>query len=90
MGNPQGFVLSGSSITLHPGDFVLLYTNGVLDATARGGDTFGESRLLERLNRFRDESSKEILSDILKALEHYMTDHPQPDDIAMLAVRRLK
>ena len=90
MGSPQGFVLSGSSITLHPGDFVFLYTNGLLDATAPGDETFGESRLLERLNRCRGKSSKEVLSDILKSLEHHMADQPQPDDISMLAVQRTK
>jgi serine phosphatase RsbU (regulator of sigma subunit) len=87
VGSPRGFVLSQGSITLRPGDAVLLYTNGVLDATSPDGNAFGESRLVERLNRSRDLNSRELVADMVKGLENHMQGRPQPDDIAMLAIR---
>ena len=89
-GSSQRFVLSNSSITLRRGDAVLLYTNGVLNATAPNGDTFGESRLIERLNRSPDQTSRELVANILKGLQNHIKDCLQPDDIAMLAVRRVE
>lgn len=90
VGSPLGFVLSDSSITLRPGDAVLLYTNGVLDAVAPNGDPFGESRLLERLNRGPAQTSQGLVADIFKSLQNHMKDQPQHDDMAMLAIRRLE
>jgi serine phosphatase RsbU (regulator of sigma subunit) len=89
-GKPQGFAVSNSTIPLRPGDALLLYTNGVLDATSPDGDTFGEARLVERLNRSQDQTSKGLVTDVLKAVQHHMKDRPQPDDIALLALRRLE
>jgi phosphoserine phosphatase RsbU/P len=90
VGSPRGFALSNSSITLRPGDALLLYTNGLVDGAAPSGDTFGEVRLIERLNRTRAQTSRELVADILKSLQNHMKDVPQPDDIALLAVRRLE
>jgi sigma-B regulation protein RsbU (phosphoserine phosphatase) len=90
VGSPRGLVLANSSFNLRPGDAVLLFTNGVLDAASPEGIAFGESRLIERLNRSQDQNSKDLVADVVKALQHHMKDQPQPDDIALLALRRLE
>jgi sigma-B regulation protein RsbU (phosphoserine phosphatase) len=88
VGSPRGFVLANGSITLHRGDSVLLYTNGVLNATAPNGKPFGEACLVERLSRSPDQTSSELVAHIVKALQNHMEACSQPDDIALLAVRR--
>ena len=69
---------------------MLLYTNGVLEAAAPNGEIFGESRLIERLNRGPAQTSQGLVADILKSLQNHMKDQPQHDDMAMLAIRRLE
>ena len=81
---------ANGSITLRPGDAVMLYTNGVLQAANSDGEAFGEERLVERLDRCREQSSSELVADIVKALESHKKGHQQSDDIALLAIRRVE
>jgi sigma-B regulation protein RsbU (phosphoserine phosphatase) len=90
VGSAGGLALCSSAITLRRGDALLLYTNGLLAATGPEGDPFGEIRLIERLNRSQDGTAGELLANVLKGLHTHMKDAPQPDDIALLAVRRME
>ncbi len=90
LGGPRELALSSGSFTLRRNDAMLLYTNGLLNATSPEGAAFGEARLIERLDRSPDRTAKELLANILKGLQNHMKDCPQPDDIAVLAVRRME
>jgi len=82
--------LAKGTFTLRPDDAVLLYTNGVIEATAPGGEPFGEGRLLERLNRVQEQTSRQLVESVMKALQNHRKDCPQPDDIALMAIRRME
>ncbi len=90
VGSRKGFAVANSTITLRLGDEVLLYTNGVLNACPPNGEIFGEQRLVERLSRSRAGTSAGLLADIVKALDYHLQEQPQPDDVAMLALRRVE
>ena len=85
IGSPQGFILANGVVTLRPGDAVLLYTNGLVDAVSPDGERFGEDRLARRMERSVGQTSSVLVADLLKTLQKHLRDQPQPDDIAVLA-----
>jgi sigma-B regulation protein RsbU (phosphoserine phosphatase) len=76
------------TVRLDPGDFVLLYTDGVPDAAGAGGQFFG----MERLRRVVLDRPYEQVGDLVAALESAigdLTGSSAPfDDMAILAVER--
>ncbi len=83
-----GFVdelrISETLIEVRPGDRLVLYTDGVLDAIGPL-DRFGETRLLETVHRLAD--GETAAADILTALDRF-ADEEQADDIAVLSLTR--
>jgi PAS domain S-box-containing protein len=71
-------------VTLHPGDAIVLYTDGVTEAR-RGGQLFGEFRLLEALRDLAGCSADEIAAGIDDAVDEFQDD--ANDDVAILVVR---
>jgi serine phosphatase RsbU (regulator of sigma subunit) len=73
------------SIDLGPGDAVVLYTDGVVEA--RGPEeTFGTRRLVELLARSAGHTAARIAARVEEAVEAYSPDGPR-DDIAVLVLR---
>jgi hypothetical protein len=56
--------------TLHPGDSLLLYTDGAVDGRGDDGEAFGEARLIDLLEReaIPDRSTEEILRRLVQAV----------------------
>jgi hypothetical protein len=72
---------------LAPGDTLVLYSDGVTDAEAPGGEQFGEERLLASLERTRTHSPAAILEALLEDVRGFVGDHPPADDVTVLVVR---
>lgn len=89
-----GFVLAGmedtvyrsSRIRLRQGETLLLYTDGVTEATNCQEELYGEQRLLEAARNSRDCPPKELLNRIWQDVDSFQKDAQQFDDITMLAV----
>ena len=77
-------------LQLEPGDFVFQYTDGVTEAKSLDGKFFGEDQLLESLNsqKIAKMSVSEILNQLKKSIEKFVTTAPQFDDITMIGLRR--
>jgi sigma-B regulation protein RsbU (phosphoserine phosphatase) len=75
-------------VQIEPGDILLGYTDGVIEALAPNGEFFTRERLLSIIKR--SASSASALVDRIKAnLVTHVHNAPPSDDITMLAVRRL-
>jgi signal transduction histidine kinase len=70
------------TVALQPGDLLVLYTDGVLDAVLPGGERFGE----ERLARLVEDSGGEAAA-LVGALERALAGMRLRDDVALLAIR---
>lgn len=70
---------------LHPGDLLILYTDGLTDAR-RGDDRFGEERLVEVLS-LRSDGPEEVVGRAMEAVTTFAADDLS-DDIALLVARR--
>lgn len=74
------------AFTLHPGDRLFVYTDGVPEAGNSAGEQFGTDRMLEALNRRPDASPEELLDCVSDAIEEFMGDAPRFDDTTMMCL----
>jgi serine phosphatase RsbU (regulator of sigma subunit)/PAS domain-containing protein len=77
--------LASTTVRLAPGDLLLLYTDGVLDARTRR-DTFGEERLRATLARCAGEPPASVVRDIDAAVRAFAPGRAR-DDKALMALR---
>lgn len=75
-------------VKLHPGDVLLLYTDGVTEAQNRHGVFFGEQRLLEVVRSKSSSSAYEIQQAVLNEVHNFSGDIPRQDDIAIVVICR--
>ena len=83
-----GLIAPSQSVDLQSGDLVIFYTDGVTEAFNANGDLYGESRLLEALAPLSGRTAAEATAALLDSVRKHAADHPQSDDIAVLALRR--
>jgi PAS domain S-box-containing protein len=92
---PTGIVLGAvenreffsRTITIGPGDVVVMYTDGVTEAINAREELFGEERLGAIIRNNAHRSSREILDQILHGVQEFTGDMPQFDDITLLVIR---
>lgn len=72
---------------LNPGEYLMLYTDGVTEAMNVSREFYSDERLLRELGRVAKESPKQIVEDIEKAVRDFSGDAEQSDDITMLCIR---
>jgi sigma-B regulation protein RsbU (phosphoserine phosphatase) len=85
----RGPEIPGASLDLHAQDTLVFYTDGVTEAFNAEGQQFGERRLLEHLAQAPGKSAADTVANTLAAVRGHAGDHPQSDDITMVAVRCL-
>ena len=93
----HGFVIGGMDgirykeyeFTLEKGGTLFLYTDGVAEATNSKNELFGTERMLAALNSDPDASPKSLLENMKKAVDEFVGDAPQFDDLTMLGVKLL-
>ena len=79
---------SQASVQLAPGDVLVLYTDGILDAEDAHGGFFGRERLLSTLWANLDRPAEGIQAAVMQAVADFAAGAVQSDDIALvIAVR---
>ena len=90
----HGFVIGGISgarykeyeVQLEPGSILFLYTDGVPEATSAEKELFGNDRMLDALNKISSSSPKDILDGVRNAVDDFVKDAEQFDDLTMVCV----
>jgi sigma-B regulation protein RsbU (phosphoserine phosphatase) len=73
-------------LTLEPGSKLFVYTDGVPEATDAEEQMFGTERMLEALNRAPERRPEEILAGVRAAVDAFVGEAEQFDDLTMLCV----
>ena len=73
---------------LEVGEKLLLFTDGVTEATDAENRMFTRERLVEALNECCDRSPQEILETVHMRVDAFTGSAPQFDDLTMLCVER--
>ena len=75
-------------LTLKKGDSIFVYTDGVAEATDANNELFGTERTLDALNALpKDYTQKEVLDGVRKAVDAFVKEAPQFDDLTMLGIK---
>ncbi len=89
LGVNEAGVFSSRELTLEEGETVVLYSDGVSEATKKGGELFGEARLVERLSN-GDANPESVVTRVLDAVQGFVEDEPQSDDITLVCFGRVR
>ncbi|MCC6127600.1 MAG: SpoIIE family protein phosphatase [Chlamydiae bacterium] len=74
-------------IQLVQDDFLLLYTDGILEAHNLEKKFFGFTRLKDFFLQFSGNSSRECVEQLLERVQQYSENTPQYDDMTLLAMK---
>jgi sigma-B regulation protein RsbU (phosphoserine phosphatase) len=90
-GMPLGIQEAGAfsevRVELSPGDTLLLYTDGVVDAESELGEFYGLPRLMDSLRENGDRSAAQIVEAIGASVGDFAAGRPPFDDQTMVAVK---
>jgi serine phosphatase RsbU (regulator of sigma subunit) len=78
-----------ADVQLAPGDMLVLYTDGVTEATNADGEEFGESRLLDTLESNSRLPVGPLLQAVVEAVQQFGSGSEQQDDITLVIARSL-
>jgi sigma-B regulation protein RsbU (phosphoserine phosphatase) len=75
---------------LGPGDYLVLYTDGITETQNRQGVFFGEERLMNVVLSRIGRSAREVQDALVEEVNKFEGYIPQQDDIALIVIRRNK
>ena len=86
VGYMDGIRFKEYELQLTKGAKLFLYTDGVAEATDSNEKLFGTDRMIEALRTAEDKSPKEILAAVDAAVDKFVGEAPQFDDLTMLCI----
>lgn len=81
-------LIAHRDIDLHPGDGVVLYTDGLTEARNESGDFYGVERLCTVVSQFWQHSAAEVQHAIIDDLKHHLGSSKVLDDVTLLVVKQ--
>ena len=80
--------ISHTQVQLHPGDVVVLYTDGITEAENLGGEQYGIERLCEVVRDNRQQSAEQIKQTVLDNVRSHIGQQKVYDDITLLVLKQ--
>ncbi len=77
------------TITLAPGELLVIYSDGISEAVNVLDEQFGEERLLAVIQENWNASAGELIERLLAAVQRHAGSAPQADDMTLMIVRRI-
>lgn len=88
VGLMDGMVYEEESLPMRSGDILIAYSDGVTEPENDFGD-FGEDRLIDTVRQFCREPLEVISAEVMRALDAWIGDGEQPDDITLVLARQV-
>ena len=76
-----------ASVTLAPGDWLIIFTDGLVEAENAHQDEYGETRLLATIAAGVASTPAEMLNRLMAELDLFVGNTPQHDDVTCLLVK---
>jgi sigma-B regulation protein RsbU (phosphoserine phosphatase) len=80
-------VFQEETVLLEPGDWLIVFSDGVSEAMAANGDEYGEERILAVVEKETSLSPADLLQAIFADVRVFTKGAPQSDDITALVLR---
>jgi sigma-B regulation protein RsbU (phosphoserine phosphatase) len=87
LGFEPGITFEPTELTLHEGDALILYTDGVSEAFNPQEECYGSERLLADATALGGQTASAITKGLLQKVRAFAGNAPQSDDIAILALK---
>jgi len=75
------------TLTLKPGDLLVLYTDGFSEAMTNDDEEWGEERMLTAVEAVRSKAAGEVISGLFEAADRFAQGAPQQDDMTLLTLK---
>jgi serine phosphatase RsbU (regulator of sigma subunit) len=79
--------LESREIQLHEGDFVIIYTDGVIEGRNKDREPYGTERLVQIASKNLDTSASDMALVIEKDIADYTSEETQHDDMTMVILK---
>ena len=81
-------VFASRETTMTSGDVLAIYSDGISEARNQEGEFFGDNRLKKLLKRGSGKKAGELGRDIIDAVDRFVGDAPQHDDVSLVVIRK--
>ena len=81
-------VYDEQSIPFPSGALLVIYSDGIVEATNRLDQEFGEEHLIGVIEKNRHRAASDVFAAIMDAAHHHAGDAPQSDDMTLVIVKR--
>jgi sigma-B regulation protein RsbU (phosphoserine phosphatase) len=88
VGAVEDITFQGDQTKLEIGDTLMMYTDGVNEATNAALEEYGDDRMEQVLRRLNGKSCKEIIDGQLESVREFAMEAEQSDDITIMALKR--
>ncbi len=75
-------------VSLKPGDFLVLYSDGIVEGKNSRGDDYGEERLMAVLTGNARRAARELIEAVMEDLNQHRRGAAQSDDVTLLVIRK--
>jgi sigma-B regulation protein RsbU (phosphoserine phosphatase) len=79
--------LEEMGVDLFPGDFLILYTDGITDAYSQDKEFFGVERLRQTVSAAGMMGASDMCDHIFERVDQFQAGAEQHDDMALLVVK---
>jgi phosphoserine phosphatase RsbU/P len=76
-----------ATVTLAPGDWLVIFTDGLVEAENARADDYGEVRLLAAIEAAKSFSPAELLKRLMTELDLFVGNTPQHDDVTCMLLK---
>lgn len=88
LGCMENIEFEEEEITFEKDSTLVIYSDGITEAINEAEEEFGEERLEKTFMENRNESSQNIIKNILNELKLHVGNNPQSDDITIMVIKR--
>jgi sigma-B regulation protein RsbU (phosphoserine phosphatase) len=83
----EGATFDEETVVLDPGDWLIVFSDGVSEALSASGEEYGEERIVAVAEQHRADSPNDFLQAIFADVRAFTKGAPQSDDITALVLR---
>jgi len=83
-------LISEVTVYLKPGDMVVAYTDGITEAMNGAKEEWGMNAFMDACSLAASEGANSLINNVRQRLQRFVGDHPQYDDMTLLALHVTK
>jgi len=87
IGLMEGFIIRKEDVRLDPGDILLLYTDGITEASNHQGALWGEDNMADIIRQNANSSAEQLIQKILQAMKVHTDGNPLADDVTLVITK---